>query len=188
MSNGHSPRHALVLAATLGVVAAGCGHTASQSAQLHDGFAPFSSTRAQAVGLVANTKRFLGAADLNALAVAYTSLQEKANAYDGFMVEAVTTSSFDQARNNRYADDLSKAIAAFDKALAGLTAAHQSAAIPVAWVQPFAQTLAARWDQYRGAIATMSPETKADLIAQLKRETVWPNYEDIATEPVVGSR
>ena len=28
---------------------------------------------------------------------------------------------------------------------------------------------------------------QADLIAQLKRDTVWPNYEDIAKEALVGS-
>ena len=171
----------------LGLIVAGCANNANTSAQIHDGLAPFSSTRTQAVGLVAHTKRTLGAADLNTLAVAYTSLQEKANAYDGFMVEAVTTSSFDQARNAKYADDFAKAISAFDKALASLTSPGQTA-IAVAWVQPFAQTLAARWNQYSGAIAKMTPQTKADLIAQLKRETVWPNYEDIATEPLVGTR
>ncbi len=177
----------LILAAMLGLVAAGCAHKASESAQLHDGFVPFSSTRTQAIGLVANTKRSLGAADVNTLAVAYTALQEKANAYASFMVEAVATSSFDQTRNAKYADDFAKAISAFNTAFAGLTATHRTA-IAVAWVPPFAQTLATRWNQYSTVIAKMSPQMKADLITQLKRETVWPNYEDIATEPLVGSR
>lgn len=50
-----------------------------------------------------------------------------------------------------------------------------------------AQTLQAHWNQYNGALAKMSPQRKADLIAQLKRDTVWPNYEDIAKEALVGS-
>lgn len=187
MSNEPNSRRALILAATLSLVVAGCAHKAGESAQFHDGFAPFSSTRTAAVGLVANTKRSLGAADVNTLAVAYTALQEKANAYAGFMVEAVTTPAFDPTLNAKYADDFAKAISAFNKAFATLVTMRQTA-IAGAWVPSFAQTLAARWNQYSGIIAKMSPQMKADLIARLKRETVWPNYEDIATEPLVGSR
>ncbi|MGA8576637.1 MAG: hypothetical protein WB609_13255 [Candidatus Cybelea sp.] len=103
------------------------------------------------------------------------------------MVEAIGTSSFDAARNGRYAADLGTAIATFDKAFDALTATHR-AKLASAWVPSFAQTLQARWDTYNGLIAKMSPQMKADVIADLKRETVWPNYEDIATESVVGSR
>jgi hypothetical protein len=187
MSNEQNSRRALIHVAMLSLVVAGCAHNTSESAQLHDGLAPFSSTRTQAIGLVATTKPSLAAADLNTLATAYTSLEEKANAYAGFMIEAVTTSSFDQTRNAKYAGDFAKAISAFDKTFAGVKATHQTA-IADAWVPSFAQTLATRWNQYSGVIAKMSPQTKADLITQLKRETVWPTYEDIATEQVVGTR
>ena len=181
----HSRR--VLVAALLGFVLAGCSHNASPSAQVHSAFAPFSSTRNQVIGLVAGTKRLLGAQDVNTLAVAYTALQQKANAYAGFMAEAIATSSFDAARNARYAADLATAIAAFDKSFDGLTAVHRPA-LASAWVPSFAQGLQARWDSYNGLIAKMSPQMKADAIADLKRETVWPNYEDIATESVVGSR
>ncbi|MBV8198766.1 MAG: hypothetical protein JO263_11560 [Candidatus Eremiobacteraeota bacterium] len=177
----------LAAAAVLSAFAAGCTHQSSPSAQIDQGFAPFASSRNQAVGLVATTKHSLGSADLNTLAVAYTSLQEKANAYAGFMVEAITTSSFDPARNAKYAADLQKAIAQFDKAFAPL-APNRQQTIADAWVPSFAQTLQVRWDQYSGVIAKMTPQTKADLIATLKRQTVWPNYEDIATERVVDTR
>jgi hypothetical protein len=171
-----------VVALLLGFTLAGCSHK-SQSAQISSGVAPFSTTRNQAIGLVANTKRTLGAADVNTLAVAYTALQEKANAYASFMVEAVTTASFDPTRNQKYSSDLGKAIADFNKSYDTLEGIHQDV-VGSAWLTPFAQTLQSRWNQYDGFIAKMSPQTKADLIADLKRETVWPNYEDIATEPV----
>lgn len=172
-------------AVLLAFAVAGCSHKTSSS-QISTGLAPFSTSRNQAIGVVANTKRSLAAADVNTLAVAYTALQEKANAYASFMVEAVTTSSFDPARNAKYASDLGKAIGDFNKSYDKLEAIH-SDVVAETWVMPFSQTLQGRWNQYSGIIANMSPQTKADLIADLKRQTVWPNYEDIATEPVAAT-
>ena len=182
MSTYKNPR--LVATATAALLfVAGCAH----QAQFQDGLAPFSDTRSQTVGLVAHAKRSLDAADINTLAVAYTALEEKANAYASFMVEAVTATSFDSSRNDKYAGDLATAIAGFDRSYATLVATKR-ATIADAWVQSFAQSLQTRWNQYSGTIAKMSPQQKADLIAKLKRQTVWPNYEDIATEPLVSSR
>ena len=175
----------LVVVAMLSLVVAACSHTATPSSQVQDGFAPFSSTRNQAVGLVSNTKRSLGSEDANTLAAAYTALEEKANAYAGFMVEAITTSSFDLSRNTKYAADLTAAIAAFDRSVAPLSTTHQRA-LASAWLPTFAVSLQSHWDRYSGVIAQMSPQTKANLIAEIKRDTVWPNYEDIATEPVAS--
>ena len=177
-----NPRWAVAL--LLAFAVAGCSHKSSSS-QISSGLAPFSTTRNQAIGVVSYTKRSLAASDVNTLAVAYTALQEKANAYASFMVEAVTTSSFDPSRNAKYASDLSKAIADFNKSYDALEAVHRDV-IPGTWVTPFSQTLQGRWNQFNGMIAKMTPQTKADLIASLKRETVWPNYEDIATEPVAA--
>lgn len=173
-----------ILAAMLFVtIVAGCTHQASASAQVSDGLQPFTWTRNQTVALVAHNKRTLAPADINSLTVAYTDLQEKANAYASFMVEAVTTSSFDPARNAQCASDFEKAIAAFDKAYNSINATRYQVA-NTAWVTSFAQTLQARWTKYGPAVAQMSPQTKADFIAEVKRDTVWPNYENIATEPV----
>lgn len=185
MSNLARGRRWLIAALLLAVTVAGCSHR-SQSSQISSGLAPFSTTRNQAIGVVGQTKRSLAASDVNTLAVAYTALQEKANAYASFMVEAVTTSSFDAARNAKYASDLSKAIADFNKSYDALEAIHNDV-VPRAWVTSFAQTLEGRWNQYSGVIAKMSPQTKAGLIADLKRQTVWPNYEDIATEPIAAA-
>jgi hypothetical protein len=175
---------AVAVAALLTLALAGCAH---RTAQVQDGFTPFSSLRNQAVALVASAKRTLDAADVNTLAVAYTNLEEKANAYAGFMVEAVTTSSFDSGRNAKYASDLAGAIAVFDKSFAALVTVRQPV-VTAAWVPSFAQELASRWKQYGGLIAKMSPQQKASLIADLKRKTVWPNYEDIATEPLASTQ
>jgi hypothetical protein len=177
----------LIVAVVLAALAAGCTHQSSPSAQVNAGLAPFATTRNQALGLVANTKRSLQSADVNTLDVAYTDLEEKANAYAGFMVEAVTTSSFDAGRNAQYASDLQGAIVKFDKAVAPL-AQTRKPPISETWVPSFAQTLQTRWSQYSALIAKMSPQTRATLVADIKREMVWPNYEDIATEPLVGSR
>jgi hypothetical protein len=173
----------LLVATMLSLVAAACSHNSSPTAQINSGFAPFSTTRNQAVGVVASTKASLGASDVNSLDVAYTKLEEKANAYAGFMVEAITRSSFDPAKNSAYAADLTTALAKFDSALITLSPTRRPQ-VADAWVPSFAQSLQSRWDQYNGYIAKMSPQQKADLIADIKRNTVWPNYEDIGTEPV----
>ncbi|MFZ0032702.1 MAG: hypothetical protein WBE79_05280 [Candidatus Cybelea sp.] len=186
MSKEQNSRQLLV-ATMLSLVVAACSHTTSPSAQINSSFAPFSSTRNQAVGMVANTKHSLGASDVNTLDVAYTALQEKANAYASFMVEAITTSSFDPAKNAKYAADLATAISNFDKGFSTLSATRQVSVANI-WVPSFAQSLQTRWDQYSGYIAKMPPQTKADLIAAIKRDTVWPNYEDIGTEPVATNR
>jgi hypothetical protein len=185
MSSKRNSWHGLGTIVLVALVVVACAHQASPSTQIQNGLSPFSSARNQAVALVGYTKRSLHAADVNTLAVAYTALEEKANAYASFMAEAVMTSSFDPNKNSQYATDLSKAIASFDQAFAPLAPTKQST-IAGAWVPGFAQSLQAHWDQYNGLLARMSPQTKADLLAQLKRDTVWPNYEDIATESVVG--
>jgi hypothetical protein len=173
----------IIVTAMLCLAVTSCTHKTTPAAQIDQGFAPFSTTRNQTVALVYNTKRSLDAADINSLAVAYTALEEKANAYASFMVEAVTTSSFDPTRNSKYATDFANAISAFDKSFTALTAAQRQPIVG-AWVPSFAQSLQTRWDQYNGYIVKMSPQQKANLIAGLKRATVWPNYEDIATETV----
>jgi hypothetical protein len=176
-----------VVAALLVAAVAGCAHKQSAYSQISSGFSDFSYTRNQTVALVGNTKRSLGASDINTLGLAYTALEEKANAYADFMVEAVTTSSFDPSRNTQYASDFAKAIANFNKVFDGLVVSRH-AVIADAWVPTFAQNLQTQWNQYSGAIAKMSPQTKLDVIADLKRSTVWPNFENISTESVVGSR
>jgi hypothetical protein len=184
MSKEQNSRQLLV-ATMLSLVVAACSHNNSPSAQINSSFAPFSSSRNQAVGLVSNTKHSLGASDINTLDVAYTALQEKANAYASFMVEAITTSSFDPAKNSKYAADMSTAIASFDKSFTALSENRQPS-VANTWVPSFAESLQTRWDQYNGLIVKMSPQQKADLIGSIKRNTVWPNYEDIGTEPVAS--
>lgn len=176
---------ATVAATLLITIAAGCTHKTSASTQISDGLAPFTWTRNQTVALVAHNKRALGAEDINTLSIAYTGLEEKANAYASFMVEAVTASSFDPARNAQYASDLEKAIASFDKAYDSVVATRFQVT-NTAWVAPFAANLQTRWSQYGGAVAQMTPQMKAYLISDLKRDTVWPNFEDIATESVAA--
>lgn len=167
-------------ATTLILLVGGCAHKASQ---FQDGLVPYTYTRNQTVGLVSHAKRSLGPADINTLAVAYTALEEKGNAYASFMVEAVSATSFDDTRNQKYAGDFQTAINTFDKSYAALMAAHQTM-IASAWVPSFAQSLQTSWNHYNGTIAKMPPQQKLDLVNTLKRDTVWPNYEDIATEPV----
>lgn len=159
------------LAATASVVlVVGCAHKAPQ---YQDSLTPFSYTRNETVGLVSHAKRSLGPADINTLAVVYTALEEKGNAYAGFMVESVSATSFDSARNEKYAGDFQTAIETFDKSYRTLMATKQTM-IASAWVPSFAQTLQSRWTQYSGTITKLSPQQKSALVTTIKGQTIWP--------------
>ncbi len=168
-------------------IVSGCTHHADPVRELNSAVAPFTLARNQAVGLVTTAKHSLAASDLNTLAVAYASLEEKGNAYAGFLVETVTNTSFDANKNAEYAANLTQAIKAFNKSFASVSPPNQAgASVQSAWLPAFSDSVAAYWKRYNTAMTTLSPQTKADLIKQLKAETVWPNYENIATEPIAS--
>ncbi len=186
---GRRRRHGWIFGAILGMlVAGGCTHRTTPAGELQAGIAPFTHTKDQTVALVATEKHSLGAEDLNSLTVAYTALEEKGNAYADFLVESVSVTSFDADRNKRCALNLSEAVNGFNKAFTAIASPKRPVApIQSAWIPGFAENIQAYWAKYTTAVAAMSPQTKADLIKQLKSETVWPNYEDIATEPLSGT-
>lgn len=161
----------------------GCSHRTDPAQELNSALAPFSQARDQAVYLVATAKHSLGASDLNTLAVSYATLEEQGNAYAGFFVEAVTDSSFDADRNAKYASNLTEAIKTFNKSLASVSPPSQAGvSVQSAWIPAFSNSVTAYWKQYQAAIAGLSPQSRADLAKKLKARTVWPNYENIATE------
>ena len=165
------------------IAIAGCAHHKDAVQELDTATAPFTQSRDEAVGLVAETKHSLGAADLNTLAVDYSDLQEKGNAYAGFLSESLTAESFDANRNAKYAADLTVAIKNFNKTFASVRPANQTAApVQSAWIPAFSDSIATYWKQYQAGAVQLTPQTKADLIKELKKKTVWPNYENIATE------
>jgi hypothetical protein len=171
-------------AVLLGVLLlSGCAHHPSPAQELSAGIAPFTDSRDQTIRVVVSSKHSLGAADLNSLAVAYTPLEERANAYAHFLVVSVNSASFSADQNKQCASDLTAAINAFNKAFTGIASSQQAAStVSSAWVAPFAATIAADWGEYGAAIGGMSSQAKADLTNQLRNKTLWPNYEDIATE------
>jgi hypothetical protein len=166
------------------VLLSACTHHPDPAGELKAGLAPFTTTRSQTTQLVAAMKRSLGPADLNTLAVAYTALEEKANAYVTFMADTVRSSSFDADRNTTCAQQLIVAIDKFNKTLPGLLPPKDPTRISSAWVLPFADTIQARWTAYNLSAAAASPDAKEALLKQLRSATFWPNFEDIATEPI----
>ena len=166
-------------------MAAGCAHHTDPVHELNSEIAPFTHSRDQAVELVTTSKHSLGASDLNSLAVSYGALQEKGDAHAAFLVEVISDASFNGDRNAKYASNLTQAIKTFNKSFASVSAANQTGAtVQSAWIPAFSNSITAYWAQYHTAMAAISPQMMADLIKQLKAETVWPNYENIATEPI----
>jgi hypothetical protein len=161
---------------------AACAHRAEPAGQFNAAVSPFTTSRDDALRLVGTAKRRLDASDLNSLTVAYTALEERGNGYAGFLVEAVNDASFSQDRNAQYAAGLADAIKKFNVAFKKIAPADlRYAPVDTAWVEPFANTVSDYWNRYHTAVPSLSPERKADLVKRLKAETVWPNYEDVAT-------
>lgn len=161
---------------------AACAHRAEPAGQFNAAIAPFTSSRDNALRLVGVAKSHLDASDLNSLTVAYTALEESGNGYAGFLVSAVNDTSFSADRNAQYAAGLSEAIAKFNAAFKKIAPTNlRYAPVDAAWVEPFSSTVSDYWNRYHTALPGLLPERRADLLKRLKAETVWPNYEDVAT-------
>ena len=176
-----------LLAGTFVVVlllAAGCTHHVDPASELHTQLEPFTHTRTQAIQLVTVSKQSLGAASVNELAVSYAALESKANGYAGFLSESATTSSLDASKNKEYATNLSTAIDSFNSSFATISPQQaQESKLSNAWIPSFAGSVQGYWNRYHSALSAEPQDKKTALIQQLKTDTVWPNFEDIATEP-----
>lgn len=187
MNTKHQMSRAIAWALALGILCAGCGSGKTPSNQLNADLAPFSNTRAQAIAMVTHGKRTLDPQSINQLMVSYTELEEKSNAYAGFLTESATVDSFDPGKNDDYASAMRQAINAFNISYVSLEsrslAPNRTANmwLSAAWVPSFAQHAQAYWNQYHGLAD--SPKSVA-MAEQIKRQTVYPNFEDIATESV----
>lgn len=169
----------------IAAIAAGCAHHVDPATELHRQVAPFTQTRDQTIALVKEAKHSMDPASLNDLNVAYASLEGKANGYAGFLVEAASVASFDATKNNDYAAKLTKAIESFNSSYATINPQQASASkLSSTWIPPFADSVKSYWDRYHTTIATASPQMKSTLMQQLKSDTVWPNFEDIAPQPL----
>jgi hypothetical protein len=170
------------------LITSACAHRVDLTHELHSRVSPFTETRDQVVQLVATSKRSLDAPSINQLAVSYASLEEKGNGYAGFLAEAVSTSSFDYAKNSDYSTNFSKAIDTFNNDFVTINPQQaKTAKISNEWIPQFAASVQSYWDKYHSNLASASPQTKATMAQQLKADTVWPNFEDIATEAVSPS-
>jgi hypothetical protein len=166
---------------------AACAHRAEPAGDFNSAVAPFTSSRDEALRLVGTAKHMLDASDLNSLTVAYTALEERGNGYASFLVEAVNDASFSGDKNARYAADLADAIQKFNAKFKSIAPVDlRYAPVEVAWVGPFAGKMNDYWNRYHAALPALTPERKADLIKRLKAETVWPNYENVATVETVA--
>ncbi|MBV8081894.1 MAG: hypothetical protein JOY86_02825 [Candidatus Eremiobacteraeota bacterium] len=175
----------------LALLIAGCNRPAAQSSLGAD-LAPFAKTRNQAIAMVTDAKRTLDAASINQLMLSYTDLQEKSNAYAGFLVEAASAGSFDSSKNDAYASQLRQSIDGFNVAYAGLESGamvrtkSSSMWLADGWLPSFAQHVQSNWQRYHDA-AGVTPGG-GSIAAEIKSQTVYPNFEDIATESVRAGR
>ena len=184
----HNPRLTILCALAAALSISACAnHRATNPNPLSVDLAPFVQTRNHAVALVTSAKRTFDPQSINQLMLSYTDLEEKANAYAGFLVESANVDSFDPAKNDAYAAQLRQSINAFNLSYATLS---KSAPAPSrvanpwlqdSWVPAFARNAQAYWQRYHNSLAA-SPQTVAMVTNQIKSETVYPNFEDIATE------
>jgi hypothetical protein len=181
---------ALVSVCLAALAIAGCTHNGAGSTNLGDKLVPFTQTRSQAIAMVTSAKRTFDAQSINQLMLAYTDLELKSNAYAGFLVESAKVGTFDTRKNDDDAFALRNAIGSFNVTYATLQSASPtpvksktSTWLSDAWVAPFAQSVQAYWERYHDTLAS-SPQTVAYVTQQIKSDTIYPNFEDIATERV----
>jgi hypothetical protein len=97
----------------------------------------------------------------------------------------VRVTSFDPDKNNQEAAALTGAIKSFNKSFSSISPPSQTGqTVSSDWVPTFSGSVAAYWNKYHDVLTTMSPQMKADLVKGLQKQMVWPNYENIATEPI----
>lgn len=166
-----------------------CTHHSDASQQLTSALSPFTQSRDETVALVTTAKHSLGSADLNTLAASYSALQGKANAYASFAADTVRAASFDPDKNSQEAAVLTDAITTFNTSFASISPpAQQGQIVSSAWVSAFSGNVSAYWSKYHDALTTVSPQTKADLVKNIQKDMLWPNYENIATESIAPAR
>lgn len=169
------------------VALSACGHRADAPGQLGTAIAPFTQTRDQALRLVGSAKTSLGAEDLNSLTVAYTALEEKGNAYAGFLVSAIDDASFSAQKNAAYAAGLKAAIKNFNATFKSIAPSDlASVSVDSGWVGTFASSVDNYWNRYHAALPDLSAQGKLALVKRLQAQTVWPNYEDVATVETIA--
>jgi len=191
MNTMHNRSLASVLAqaALAALLVSGCTrHSTAAPSELSVRLAPFAQTRNQAIAMVTSAKRIFDAPSINQLMLTYTDLELKSNAYAGFLVESADVDSFDAQKNDEYAIQLRSAIAAFNVTYAtlskgALVTPKGSTWLSDTWVAPFAQSVQTYWERYHDTLAS-SPQTVAYVTQQIKSDTIYPNFEDIATERV----
>jgi hypothetical protein len=160
-----------------------CAHRENSAGELHARMAPFTQARDSAVAIVQAGKQTFDPLSLNQLSVSYTALELKANDYAGFLVESASLASFDDGKNSQYATSLRNGIDAFDTSLQRMKLQPKTIkdSPSSTWVPAFADSVKAYWERYHVTLARASPKTKAGLVQQLKTDSVWPNFEDVAT-------
>jgi hypothetical protein len=174
---------AAVMSLTCCFTLVNCARNNAES--VSQGLAPFTGARAQAVALIVDAKHSLGAQDLNTLALAYSDLQQKANAYANFLVQSSGDTSFDSVQNTLCAENLRKAIVSFNKAFATISPSNMPvASVRGAWVTGFSTSVSDFWNRNGAHISSLPADTKVALVAEMRSDTLWPNYENIATETI----
>jgi hypothetical protein len=178
------------LAFMMALLAGGCGHATHKvdvAQELHTRVSSFTQSRDRVMALVTESQRSLDPASLNQLTVSYAALQARGNGYAGFLVESVSVVSFDVDKNNIYAANLKSAIEAFNRSYLAINSGRPDAPkLSTVWIPMFADSVKKYWERYHNSIAAASPQVKANMLQQLKRDTVWPNFEDIAPQPLIG--
>jgi hypothetical protein len=172
------------LVGTLALTGAGCGQKAVS--EIMSDFAPLLHLRDEAGANVSAGRASLDSASLNQLGVCYGDLRGKSEQYTQFIAGIVQSSSFDSAQNQADARSLALAIASYNDCLLKLqkVAAAKSATpslslLDADWVPAFGREVDAYWNRDGSKVKLLSPDARANVVEQIKRETAWPDFATI---------
>lgn len=160
---------------------AGCGQKAASG--IISDFAPLQHTRDQAGANAAAGKASLDPASLNQLGICYGDLRSKSEQYMQFIAGVVQSSAYDSAQNQAGARSLALAIASYNDCLLKLqkVAAAKSATpslslLDADWVPAFGRAVDSYWNRDGSKVKLLSPNARASVVEQIKRETAWPDF------------
>ncbi len=174
---------ALVISA-VALMGTGCGQKAAS--EIMSDFGPLLHMRDQAGAHAVAGKASLDSGALTQLGICYGDLRGKSEQYTQFIAGIVQSSSFDSAQNQADASSLALAVASYNDCLLKLqkVAAAKSATpsfslLDAGWVPAFGRAVDSYWNRDGSKVKLLSPDARASVVEQIKRETAWPDFATI---------
>jgi hypothetical protein len=166
------------------LLATGCARKSAND--ITGQFTSFIRARDQAVQNAAAGKASLDPGLLNQMNICYNELRTKSGEYTDFVVSVIQSAAFDASQNQAAERNLEAAIASYNdcllklqKAAAAKNATSPMSLLDVDWVPVLGRAVESYWSRDGTMVRSLSPESKARLIDQIRTTAAWPDFATI---------